>query len=51
MAVGAVFLFVYVLPSIEEIAIALGLVVSIWQGILLWKAAPGEATADRRKSG
>lgn len=46
-AVGAVSLFVYVLPGIEEIAITLGLVVSIWQGLLLWKAQPGEETADR----
>ncbi len=45
---GAVSLFVYVLPDIEEIAITLGLVVSIWQGLLLWKVEPGEAAADRR---
>jgi hypothetical protein len=44
---GAVSLFVYVLPGLEEIAMTLGVVVSIWQGILLWKAEPGEATADR----
>ncbi|MFN8456837.1 MAG: hypothetical protein U0401_19595 [Anaerolineae bacterium] len=43
---GAVSLFVYVLPNIEEIAITLGMAVSIWQGILLWKAKPSEATAD-----
>ncbi|MCK6626642.1 MAG: hypothetical protein L6R45_15885 [Anaerolineae bacterium] len=46
LAVGAVSLFVYVLPHIEELAITLGLVVSIWQGVVLWKTEPGEATAD-----
>lgn len=44
---GVVSLFVYVLPKIEEIAMTLGLVVSIWQGLLLWKTEPGETTADR----
>ena len=39
---GTASLFVYVLPDIEENVIALGVVVSIWQGILLWKAEPGE---------
>ena len=35
---GTASLFVYVLPDIEANAAALGVVVSIWQGILLWKA-------------
>jgi hypothetical protein len=35
-------MFVYVLPDIEGNAVALAVVVSIWQGILLWKAEPGE---------
>lgn len=47
---GVVSLFVYMLSGLEEIAMTLGLVVSIWQGILLWKAEPGETTADGRKS-
>lgn len=38
---GTVSLFVYLLPDIEGTAVALGIVVSIWQGILLWKAEPG----------
>jgi hypothetical protein len=38
---GTVSLFVYLLPDIEAIAVALGMVVCIWQGILLWKAEPG----------
>jgi hypothetical protein len=38
LAVGAASLFVYVLPHIEEFVITLGLVLSIWQGLVLWKA-------------
>jgi hypothetical protein len=30
------------MPDSEANAVALGVVVSIWQGILLWKAAPGK---------
>jgi hypothetical protein len=39
---GIVSLFVYLLPDSEGSGVALGVVVSIWQGILLWKAEPGE---------
>lgn len=46
-AAGAVSLFVYVLPDFEEVAMTLGLAVSLWQGLLLWKALPGEEAADR----
>jgi hypothetical protein len=42
LTVGAVSLFVYLLPGIEAIVVALGVVMSIWQGTLLWKAGPGE---------
>jgi hypothetical protein len=42
---GASALFVYVLPELEGNVIILGMVVSIWQGILLWKANPGETQA------
>lgn len=45
---GTVSLFVYVLPDIEANAVALGVVVSIWQGILLWKAEPGETQAPEK---
>jgi hypothetical protein len=34
---GTVSLFVYLLPDMEGSAVVLGVVVSIWQGILLWK--------------
>jgi hypothetical protein len=39
---GIVSMFVYVLPDTEGAAMMLGVVVSIWQGILLWKTEPGE---------
>jgi hypothetical protein len=45
LVAGGVSLFVYVLPDFEENAVALGVVVSIWQGILLWRAEPGETQA------
>jgi cytochrome c biogenesis protein CcdA len=35
-------LFVYVQPGSGVTAVALGLVISIWQGPLLWKDEPGE---------
>ncbi len=43
LAGGAVSLFVYLSPDLEGVAATFGLVVSIWQGILLWKTEPGEA--------
>jgi hypothetical protein len=42
---GTISLFVYLLPDIEANAVALGVVISIWQGILLWKAEPGATQA------
>jgi len=41
LVAGISSLFVYLLPDSEMNAAALGVVVSIWQGILLWKAEPG----------
>jgi hypothetical protein len=51
-AAGAASLFVYLLPVNEGLAILLGMIVSIWQGILLWKVKPEETqppatTADQ----
>ena len=40
LAAGVASLFVYLLPDLEGAAMTLGLVVSVWQGILLWKAKP-----------
>ena len=39
---GLASLFVYLLPEMEENVVVLGVVASIWQGIVLWKAEPGE---------
>jgi len=39
---GMAALFVYCLPDIEMTLVMLGVVVSIWQGILLWKGRPEE---------
>ncbi len=37
LAGGVMSLFVYVLPDIEPNAVALGVVASVWQGIVMWK--------------
>ena len=42
---GTLSLFVYLFPDSEGGVLLLGLIVSIWQGILLWKAEPGETQA------
>jgi len=41
LVAGTLSLFVYLLPGSEMNAAAVGVVVSIWQGILLWKAETG----------
>jgi hypothetical protein len=41
MVAGAASLFVYLLPELEGGVVALSVVVSIWQGIVLWNARPG----------
>jgi hypothetical protein len=43
LVAGTIALFVYLLPDLEGLVVTLGVVVSIWQGIVLWKADPGEA--------
>jgi len=42
---GVTSLFVYRLPANEGMVMLLGAVISIWQGILLWKGEPGETKA------
>ena len=42
---GTVSLFVYLLPDMEAIAGMLGIVISIWQGLLLWKSGSSEMQA------
>jgi hypothetical protein len=44
---GAVSLFVYLVPNSDAPAAMLGVMVSIWQGILLWKADSGETQAPQ----
>jgi hypothetical protein len=39
---GAVSLFVYLLPDMEGLAGMLVIVISIWQGVLLWRSASAE---------
>lgn len=42
LVTGVSSLFVYVLPVMEGSSAALSVILSIWQGILLWKAKPGD---------
>jgi hypothetical protein len=42
---GTVSLFVYRLPDLEGLAGMLGMVIMIWQGLLLWKSGPPETQA------
>jgi len=48
MAAGIASLFVYVLPDNEGLVGTLGVVISIWQGILLLKAGAGETQAPEK---
>ena len=43
---GIVSLFVYLLPAMEGNAAMLGVVISIWQGLLLWKSGSAETQAS-----
>ena len=45
MLAGAMSLLVFLLPDIEGTALVLGVIVSIWQGILLLKTEPREFAA------
>jgi hypothetical protein len=42
---GIVSLFVYLLPDVEGLAAMLGIMISIWQGLLLWKSGSAETQA------
>lgn len=44
---GLISLFVYLLPNIEGLAALLGVIVIIWQGILLWKVKPEDTPANQ----
>jgi hypothetical protein len=45
LVAGLTSLFVYLLPANEGLAALLGMIVMIWQGILLWKTVPEETPA------
>lgn len=45
---GIVSMVVYLAPEMEGNATVLGVVVSIWQGLLLWQAKPGETQAPKQ---
>lgn len=47
LAAGALALFGYLLPELEPGAALLGLVVSLWQGVVLWSTGPGATPAPR----
>lgn len=42
LAAGITAMFVYLLPANEGLVMLLGVVISLWQGILLWKGEPEE---------
>jgi hypothetical protein len=48
LVAGIASLFVYVFPNLEEIAVLLGLIWGVWQGIFLWKGEPGETQTPER---
>ena len=45
LVAGTISMFVYLLPEREGDAAALGVMIGIWQGILLWKAGSAETQA------
>ena len=47
LVAGTISMFVYLLPESEGNAALLGVVISIWQGILLWKAGQKETQAPQ----
>jgi hypothetical protein len=47
---GTVALFVYLLPDMEGLAGMLGIVISIWQGVLLWRSGSAETQAPEGNS-
>jgi hypothetical protein len=49
LVIGAAALFVYLRPDSEFALVLPAAVMSIWQGILLWKTGTGEAPAGRNK--
>jgi hypothetical protein len=50
LAGGMVSLFVYLLPGMEGSAAMLGVVISIWQGFLLWRSGSADTQAPARQA-
>jgi hypothetical protein len=48
LVAGAAALFAYLPPDLEGFVVMLGVVLSIWQAILLWKAEPEETPAPEK---
>jgi hypothetical protein len=48
---GIVALFVYLLPDLEGFAGMLVIVISIWQGLLLWRSRPEETETSESNAG
>lgn len=51
LVAGAASLFVYLLPGLEMTAGTLAVAASIWQGIVLWRAGPGEKPPPETRAG
>jgi hypothetical protein len=50
--VGGVFsLFVYLLPDLEGLAGMLGIVISVWTGLLLWRSGSADTQVSESKAG
>jgi hypothetical protein len=47
---GVVSLFVYLLPDLEGLAGMLVIVISLWQGVLLWRSGSAETQASGRSA-
>jgi hypothetical protein len=48
---GVVSLFVYLLPNLEGLAGMLAIVISIWQGFLLWRSGSAETQVSESNAG
>ena len=49
LVAGIASLFIYLLPASEAVAGILGVIICLWQGILLWRAGPEETQTPGRE--
>ncbi len=47
LAAGAASLFVYLRPELEGFVLMLGIVISVWQGVLFWIAKPDRGQLEK----